>query len=519
LSATGAGGQIELNWANNTEGNIDGYNVFRSDKSDGVYEKISTETTNDYIDIIFTPITTFYYIITAVSEKGYESEKSVVVSATTLDKPEPMSFYDFEEVAGVAVTDSGTAKNNGTLLGTEISRATGGIIYSGSDDDGCIEITGSPYSGTSHFEVPFADFHNSSNYTYSGWVKWTHSKSDWAYLFWQNGLESENRRHVDMWWWPEPKNIVASVLHNESGDEVRIHPEAQENINMFDGKWHQVAITLKNDTIIRMWADGQLIEQKISDNPIAKTDTTNNLWVGCMPAHGSSESLKMIGFIDRIRIYNIALSEGEIKYLYESEAPIVKSPTTPTGFSATGGLNKIDLNWDDNTDGDFTNYVLMRSDTQGGAYTEIANNIIYSEYVDTELPDTTTYYYKVKVVNENGDESENSAEVFATTLADPTSIKSTAKPSGFKLMQNRPNPFSSGTTIEYELQVSGSVELKIIDIFGRVVTTLEKSNKQPGYYKVDWNPNSIIPGIYLYKITVSSSKGTFSNIKKMVFTK
>lgn len=87
-----------------------------------------------------------------------------------------------------------------------------------------------------------------------------------------------------------------------------------------------------------------------------------------------------------------------------------------------------------------------------------------------------------------------------------------------KLYQNYPNPFNPSTTIEYQLHKQSLVVLKIYDVSGREVFTLEKAIKSPGKYCVVWDGkdskgNFVASGIYFYELRANNKR--FS--RKLVF--
>ncbi len=427
LSATAqTSTSISLNWDDNTETNLAGYTVKRSTSSGTGYSVIATGVSaSQYQDAGLLPQTTYYYVVTASNVSNDQSPNSSEASATTTagtsTLPQPKSFYDFEEGSGTVVTDLASAGNNGTLQGTNITWATGGV-GSASGGQGCVEITGSPYSGKSYVKIPFKTFHNSDNYTYSAWVKYTNPTPQWGYVFWQNGYDTTPTRHADLWWHPI-NSAVASVLHDTSGGEVRIDSPAPAGINVFDGAWHQVAITLENNHIVKIWEDGQLVTNHNSANPIAYT-TNNDLWIGCKPSSPSNNSVvKMIGLIDRVRIYDVALTSSQIAEVYANEGTVGTTPptppTAPAGVGATGLEGKIDLNWSDNSEANIS-YNVKRAATASGSYQTIAT-VTTSAYSNTGLGTSATYYYVITAVDQNGLESANSTEVFATTLTPPPS--------------------------------------------------------------------------------------------------
>jgi hypothetical protein len=50
-----------------------------------------------------------------------------------------------------------------------------------------------------------------------------------------------------------------------------------------------------------------------------------------------------------------------------------------------------------------------------------------------------------------------------------------------------PNPFRDASTISYSLPARVDVELRVVDVRGRVVRTLESGAKEAGEHRVEWN--------------------------------
>ncbi len=86
-------------------------------------------------------------------------------------------------------------------------------------------------------------------------------------------------------------------------------------------------------------------------------------------------------------------------------------------------------------------------------------------------------------------------------------------PQQFALRQNWPNPFRSGTTIQFEVPTSltnpngtEKVEIKIYNLLGQLVRTLVDVNLQAGSYNMIWNGRDengrpVAAGVYLYNLT------------------
>ena len=78
LSASGGNGTVTLNWNDNSESDLDGYNIYRSTTSGSGYAKVngSLLTSSAYIDNTVTNGTTYYYVVTALDILGNESNYS-----------------------------------------------------------------------------------------------------------------------------------------------------------------------------------------------------------------------------------------------------------------------------------------------------------------------------------------------------------------------------------------------------------------------------------------------------------
>ena len=75
-------------------------------------------------------------------------------------------------------------------------------------------------------------------------------------------------------------------------------------------------------------------------------------------------------------------------------------------------------------------------------------------------------------------------------------ISLSSLPSSFRLLQNYPNPFNPSTQIEYQLQSSGYVTLRVYDIYGREIGPLDQGMKQAGTYNVVFKGERLASGVY-----------------------
>ena len=72
--------------------------------------------------------------------------------------------------------------------------------------------------------------------------------------------------------------------------------------------------------------------------------------------------------------------------------------------------------------------------------------------------------------------------------------------SGSVLLQNSPNPFNPTTTIGFEMEKEGHVELKVFDLIGQDVVTLVDGTLGAGQHHVKFDAAALPSGVYLYRL-------------------
>lgn len=88
-------------------------------------------------------------------------------------------------------------------------------------------------------------------------------------------------------------------------------------------------------------------------------------------------------------------------------------------------------------------------------------------------------------------------------------------PTEFRLEQNYPNPFNPTTAIVFELPEQASVTLKVFDMLGREVATLEEGVKPAGSHQVQFDAANLASGMYFYRFTA----GHFTAMKRMMLVR
>ena len=99
-------------------------------------------------------------------------------------------------------------------------------------------------------------------------------------------------------------------------------------------------------------------------------------------------------------------------------------------------------------------------------------------------------------------------------------IASLAPPKEYDLLQNYPNPFSSTTTIRFDLPVASRVHLDVFNTLGQLVRSIRLDGiYEAGRHTIEFSPvgsdGSRLPsGVYFYRLSVS---GKPIQVRKMIY--
>jgi fibronectin type 3 domain-containing protein len=179
LAATAGDATVWLDWSDNGEADLDGYNVYRSTTSGGGYSQIngSLLSSSDYTDNSVSNGTTYYYVVTAVDTSSNESGYSGEVSATPQGAP-PTAMH----VADIAMSTKKAGKNvNGiatvTVVDTGGAPVEGATVYghwsglTSDSDSGVTAADGTVSLSSNKLKNPIGTFtFTVDNITKVGWT-------------------------------------------------------------------------------------------------------------------------------------------------------------------------------------------------------------------------------------------------------------------------------------------------------------------------------------------------------------
>jgi hypothetical protein len=179
----------------------------------------------------------------------------------------------------------------------------------------------------------------------------------------------------------------------------------------------------------------------------------------------------------------------------------VQSPTVTTLAATNHTSTSVQLNGTVNPNGLSTDYYFEYGATTGYGFQTSSGNAgsgtnAYSvNALVSGLTPFFSYHYRLVATNAQGTQWGNDA-TFLLTAIDENGCD---VPYAYRLDQNYPNPFNPSTTIEYSLPKTTNVLLRVFNELGQVVTTLADGKKEPGIYRVEWNPG-LPSGVYFYRL-------------------
>jgi hypothetical protein len=91
-------------------------------------------------------------------------------------------------------------------------------------------------------------------------------------------------------------------------------------------------------------------------------------------------------------------------------------------------------------------------------------------------------------------------------------------PTEFDMEQNKPNPFTTSTTINYKISSPSSATLQVFNTKGEILWTETMDHDRAGKFSFEVNPMNWARGIYLYRIIWQGPAGVkVSKARKMIY--
>ena len=161
--------------------------------------------------------------------------------------------------------------------------------------------------------------------------------------------------------------------------------------------------------------------------------------------------------------------------------------------------------------------VIPSSVTSGSIYSQTYNYTLPAAWDASQMSIVGFISYYSSNVNVRSILNANSVKLGSSTST-ATGIIDQDNVIQIEVKQNTPNPFSDVTAIQFQLNTTDNVIMKVYDIYGKEVNTLINTKLVPGEHTFYWagndnNGNAVTVGVYYYTISTS----TQSVSKPMIF--
>lgn len=189
-------------------------------------------------------------------------------------------------------------------------------------------------------------------------------------------------------------------------------------------------------------AEDSSFTQVVANNSQNVSCTDNTWYLGFVVSNGESES-SAVAIFDNVKI------ESASKIYYDSSLD-EQLLDTVENLSAVSSDNKVSLSW--NSVADAKNYVIKRATDPLGEFVEIANiDSNSSTYIDSNVTNFTTYYYKVIATNDEGKSNDSQVVMAMPNNSNPLNLQYEENAAVFN-MTEEPND----TVLSSDIKIAGS---------------------------------------------------------------
>ncbi|KAA3610775.1 MAG: T9SS C-terminal target domain-containing protein [Calditrichaeota bacterium] len=235
--------------------------------------------------------------------------------------------------------------------------------------------------------------------------------------------------------------------------------------------------------------------------------------------------------------YNSSTHQYTVNIAVNSSGSQALAPAIPYNLEAAWVGSNPRLTWETNNEPDMQSYKISKmieGETGWAVVATVTHNSSLTTHswtdVTVEQPGKFdpefTIHYKVQAYDSQGklslysneDEIEGTTNYFWKISENRDEITIVDK---YSLSHNYPNPFNPETKISFSLPELSDISLKVFNIRGKEIATLEEGNKESGHFTSIFDGSNLSSGIYIYRFTAKGleSGKRFSEIKRMLLIK
>lgn len=165
-------------------------------------------------------------------------------------------------------------------------------------------------------------------------------------------------------------------------------------------------------------------------------------------------------------------------------------------YDERDGPNQMNayLAWSDDQGNTWTNQRLSNESFAGSTPN---SNVRFGDYIGID-----TYAGKVVPVWTDDRAGNYDQEIYTALVELPVGVQETfVQNNAFKVYQNYPNPFSSETTIHFDLHKTSVVKAEVLNMAGQLVDIPVNELLKAGKHQIVWNAAELKAGIYTLRLT------------------
>ena len=155
--------------------------------------------------------------------------------------------------------------------------------------------------------------------------------------------------------------------------------------------------------------------------------------------------------------------------------------------------------------------VTYTNDNSGAVVTQnVTDNVLTLE----SLVNGDTYNIVAVAYDSDGNASEGSNLFQVTPMENSVEDRTgTITPSQFTLQGNYPNPFNPSTTVTLRMNQPGNMAVRVFDLLGREVATLQEGQLSAGQHRFLFQPQNLASGVYF--VRAESTAGIMQSNKML----
>ena len=224
-----------------------------------------------------------------------------------------------------------------------------------------------------------------------------------------------NRTWRDWMNWSDYFTTDANGYFNETitvqGNDVRILVSREYGGGGF-GAANLQGNTGVPGTIVAVWNYAKDIVSRVT-----KSDSSGNYFISDIVCKDNGPETFKVQFwapgYEIKTVTTVTLYDSVTTTLDVTLVPDTTPPSVPQGFFAKPGDKMVELDWDDNPEEDIDSYKIYRSTSYDGPYSLI-DVVLRSAYIDHNVENGVTYYYRIRAKDRNGNLSSYSKIVSVT---------------------------------------------------------------------------------------------------------